>query len=93
MSESDAQKFLRSIEGTLEIPQAQAAPGWTSTRPDKPGWYWHKGPSFEPMIFLLDQDEDGVMFLVEGGCWDIEELTGKWSGPLAPPEGDAHGRK
>ena len=59
---------------------------WTTEKPTMPGWYWHKGPFFEPMIFLLDKDETGAMFLLEGGCWEFDELDGQWAGPLEPPK-------
>ena len=86
MSESGAQKFLRSIEGTLEIPQAQAAPGWTSEKPTVPGWYWYKNeyrtPVLSPIVRQVTHQD------LRLNHWPTH---GEWSGPLTPPEGDAHG--
>ena len=83
MSESDAQKFLRSIEGTLEIPQAQAAPGWTSETPKVEGWYWWERNGYSGVCYVTTRLIDE--FTQPPLKMDKEY---QWSGPLTPPEGD-----
>ena len=70
--------------------------GWSSNRPDKPGWYWVIIGNESPQIVKIEQSnvggEDwlGVWFF---GDWrNPHDITFsvfndcEWLGPLDPPE-------
>ena len=94
MSESGAQKFLGSIEGTLEIPQSQAAPGWTSKAPSVAGWYWWRRSAVHrdtEIVKVYRKDRRLNIAFMNTNRFFLDGIAGEFAGPLPPPEGDAHG--
>lgn len=54
---------------------------WTTEKPTKPGFYWFLpiGKS-TPCVYRITEDLKVAWFLIS-----VDEIEGKWSGPLEPP--------
>jgi len=74
---------------------------WTTELPNKPGWWWARGPAgtrfTEPMIVRVVEEpgnrEGRWWFSMPGGaCWPVSYSAMRgtlWAGPIPLPEGDA----
>ena len=65
---------------------------WATDRPTKPGWYWyHHNKNFQAGIVQLFVMKDGRVE-IQGlpFNWQLEQLTGKWAGPIPEPKEPEH---
>jgi hypothetical protein len=58
---------------------------WTAVKPDRPGWYWHRGAFPESHPIIVEVDEEGCFKWPDGSFDDVQATGGQWAGPLQPP--------
>ena len=59
---------------------------WTTTPPDKPGWWWVRGCGHVSIALVTRMSHGGLVVEHDTGrdpvkCWDCE-----WSGPIPEPQ-------
>ena len=75
-------------------PAGAATMNWTTTKPTKPGWYWHKGEDPDRefhagglAIVEVIKEEDWLVCRHSNGESEwIEDSQAQWAGPLDAPE-------
>ena len=59
---------------------------WTIKKPTVEGWYWYGDPRcYKPDMVYVMQDNDGRW--VMKGCYSLDDLDGRWAGPMELPKG------
>lgn len=62
---------------------------WTTTKPDKPGWYWYNSGLEEgPEVVRVRPSRnigEGLIAVNDLEYDLVEHMDGQWAGPLAPP--------
>jgi hypothetical protein len=59
---------------------------WTTERPARAGWYWHRGPFPESSAIIVEVDEDGYFKWPDGSFDDVHVISGWWAGPVPVPD-------
>ncbi len=61
--------------------------GWTTKKPEKPGWYWYRGePDLNETMMWISTDGFALGI---GFNSRVELLHGQWSSePVTPPTND-----
>jgi hypothetical protein len=80
----------RQVQSTLERELRHVIPSWSETKPDCPGWYWHKAPGIaEPQLILVGHGRIDTKLMADLGppnnLVDVQRIPGQWAGPLLPP--------
>lgn len=62
---------------------------WTNDKPTIPGWYWYDDGDTDLEIYhvYLYSGTEGrlVASIVEGVGEDVKNMSGRWAGPIEPP--------
>ncbi len=60
---------------------------WTSEKPTKLGWYWHRPGEGKTPTTIRVLVFGGALRAETGGYFErVEYLTGQWAGPLEEPQ-------
>lgn len=62
---------------------------WTVDKPTVMGWYWYGDPrSFVVNIVRVVKSKSGIVQVKHSGfAYSLEEMDGRWAGPINQPEG------
>jgi hypothetical protein len=59
---------------------------WTTTPPDRPGFYWCRNKGREEKMVRVDKDAQGCFFsCCLPDCFDVAPQR-EWSGPIPNPQ-------
>ena len=78
------------VQHTLERELRHVVPMWSDTKPDVPGWYWHKPMGIsEPRLLLVGHGRIDTKLMADleppNHFVDVQRIPGQWAGPLLPP--------
>jgi hypothetical protein len=66
---------------------------WTTRKPDRPGYWWHRGRRNHCQIFRIIEGWDGRLWAFgtgDGGGF-VDEIPGEWGDEPIPEPADAPG--
>lgn len=92
----DASELQILAEQLVQAALTQAAPGWTKEKPTRTGLYFYRDAGIKTMgafveYFYPANAVDLRVGFTNGWFGSVSSFGGQWSGPIDPPEGDAHG--
>ena len=89
-----AQERATRVEQELEEWKQAAVLRWTTSVPNRAGWYWNRVAGKEALPMRLYYDSDGAYCYQVAGipdeCWLVESLNDEvgceWAGPIPEPK-------